>query len=328
MRTLILILLAILALFALRSCLYAVDAGEFVYLTQFGRHVATYDGGNPEEAGLHFKWPWPIESVLRIDRRLQYLDLPGAELLTRDKERGTIDQTLAIDAYVAWRIPTKEDVDLFIRKVGTIAGAQALLDRDVNNELGAAIGQMELADLISVVPGKVDRQRERLRHLLLDQPLPGSTQSLRNKARGEYGIELVDIRLRRSNHPPAVRPAIFERIISERERKVAEYESRGERMAAEIRSQTELEVGKLKANAEGRAIEVRGKADGAADRILNDTALQRPEFYAFLKELEDLQRLLSTGKTVLLLSTKRFKTLSEPPVAPPGAPPVAPMKGM
>jgi membrane protease subunit HflC len=320
MRKLILIAVGVLVLVALRSCLYSVDAGEFVYVTQFGRHVATYDGHNPEEAGLHFKWPWPIETVQRIDRRLQYLDLPGAELLTRERERGTIDQTVTIDAYVCWRIPTREDVDVFIRKVGTVAGAQGLLDRDINNELGAAIGQMELADLISTEPGKVDRQRERLRHLILEQPPPGSTAGLRERARTEYGIEVVDIRLRRSNHPPAVRPAIFERIISERDRKAAEYESRGERLAADIRSQTELEVGKLKANAEGRSIEVRGKADAATDRILSETALQRPEFYAFLKELDDLQRLLSTGKTVLLLSTKRFKTLSEPPPAPPASP--------
>lgn len=322
MRTLLLIVGVILAVLVLRSSLFTVDASEFVYRTQFGAHVATYDGRDANDAGLHFKWPWPIETVQRIDRRLQYLDLPGAELLTRDRERGTIDQTLTLDAYVCWRIATREDVDRFIRRVGSVTGAQALLDRDINNELGAAIGRMELADLISTEPGKVDRERERLREQLLDQPSAGGP-GLRARARQEYGIEVVDIRLRRSNHPPAVRPAIFERIISERDRKAAEYESRGERLAANIRSETELEVGKLKADAEGRSIEVRGKADAAADRILNETQMRRPEFYAFLKELEDLQRLLSTGKTVLLLSTKRFKTLSEPPVAPPA--PVAPL---
>jgi len=76
----------------------------------------------------------------------------------------------------------------------------------------------------------------------------------------------------------------------------------------------------MKANAEGQAIETRGKADASADRILNETQLRRPEFYAFLKELEDLQRMLATGKTILLLSTKRFKTLTEPPTLPPAPP--------
>ncbi len=315
MRTLLGIFGLILLIALVRSSLFTVDAGEFVYRTQFGAHVATYDGSESSDAGLHLKWPWPIESVQRIDRRLQYLDLPGAELLTRDRERGTIDQTLTIDAYVCWRIATRDDVDRFIRKVGTVTGAQALLDRDINNALGAAIGRMELADLISTEPGKVDRERDRLRQTLLDQPSAGGP-GLRERARTEYGIEVVDVRLRRSNHPPAVRPAIFERIISERDRKAAEYESRGERLAANIRSETELEVGKLKADAEGQAIAARGKADATADRILNETQLRRPEFYAFLKELEDLKSLLSTGKSVLLLSTKRFKTLTEPPTPP------------
>jgi len=315
MRTLFWIVGVLIVLAVARSSLFAVDAGEFVYRTQFGAHVATYDGRDPNDAGLHWKWPWPIESVQRIDRRLQYLDLPGAELLTRDRERGGTDQTIALDSFVCWRIATREDVDRFIRKVGTVAGAQALLDRDINNELGAAIGRMELADLISTEPGRVDRERDRLRQQLLDQPSAGGP-GFRDRARSDYGIEIVDIRLRRSNHPSSVRPAIFERIISERDRKAAEYESRGERLAAGIRSATELEVGKMKADAEGRAIEARGKADAAADRILNETQMTRPEFYAFLKELEDLQRLLATGKTVLLLSTKRFRTLTDPPTLP------------
>src|SRR5262245_3347641 len=108
MRTLLWIVGLVVGLALVRSSLFTVDASGFVYRTHFGAHVATYDGRDPNDAGLHWKWPWPIESVQRIDRRLQYLDLPGAELLTRDRERGTIDQTLTIDAYVCWRIATRE----------------------------------------------------------------------------------------------------------------------------------------------------------------------------------------------------------------------------
>ena len=85
-----------------------MDRAEYVYVTQFGRHVATYDGANDEQAGLHFKWPWPIESVQRFDHRLQYFDLPGAELMTRDAQGNTIDKTLTVDAYVCWRIADAE----------------------------------------------------------------------------------------------------------------------------------------------------------------------------------------------------------------------------
>src|SRR5438874_12374961 len=90
------VLLVVLA----RLALFTVDRTEFVYRTQFGRHVATYDGADDAQAGLHLKWPWPIESVQRLDRRLQYFDLPGAELLTRDMKRNTIDKTLTVDDYV------------------------------------------------------------------------------------------------------------------------------------------------------------------------------------------------------------------------------------
>ena len=82
------VLLAVLA----RLCVFTVDRTEFVYLTQFGRHVATFDGADDGQAGLHLKWPWPVQSVQRLDRRLQSFDLPGQELLTRDQAHNTIDK--------------------------------------------------------------------------------------------------------------------------------------------------------------------------------------------------------------------------------------------
>src|SRR5215469_14174973 len=160
--------LLLLAAVALPSALYTVDRTEFVYLTQFGRHVATFDGARDDEAGLHFKWPWPVQSVRRLDRRLQHFDLPGAELLTRDPKRNTIDKTLTIDAYVCWRIADGAGVDRFLRSVGTTAGAQAILGQRINSQLGAAIGQMELDDLISTDPDRVDRARRQLRRHLLE----------------------------------------------------------------------------------------------------------------------------------------------------------------
>src|SRR4051812_5326722 len=210
------LLLLLVAALLVRAALFTVDRTEFVYLTQFGRHVATYDGADDTEAGLHVKWPWPVQSVQRLDRRLQYFDLPGAELLTRDPKRNTIDKTLTLDAYVCWRIAGADSVDPFLRTVASPDGARAILGQRINSELGATIGAMELDDLISTEPGKVDRERERLRQQLLN----GS--GLVATARKKYGIDVVDIRLRRSNHPAAVRQAIFDRIISERNKKVAD----------------------------------------------------------------------------------------------------------
>ena len=316
---------------------FTVDRTEFVYLTQFGRPVHTYDGAKDEEAGLHFRLPWPIESVQRIDRRLQYFDLPGAELLTRDPKKNTIDKTLTIDAYVCWRIADGSSVDRFIRRMGSIDGAKSVLGQRLNGELGAAVGKMELDDLIStdVSPAddkagglRVDRKRDELRTRLLD----GGDQPLRRTAREEWGIEIVDVRLRRTNHPPAVRQAIFDRIISEREKKSADYRSDGEKQAADIKSASDRKVAELRTEADAEAVRLRGEADAEADRIRSDAARQDPQFYTFLNKLEDYKRFLGDNKTMLLLSTHRdlFDALFSPPNPsgpPPAKPPAPPTAG-
>jgi membrane protease subunit HflC len=220
-------------------------------------------------------------------------------------------------------------VDTFIRSVGTPEGARTILVQRINSELGAAIGQMELDDLISAKVNHVDEERAKLRQRLLDE----GSQPLRETARKQFGIEVVDIRLRRANHPEGVRQAIFDRINSERERRVAEYQSKGQQEASRISSENEFKVNKLRAEAEAEAVRLRGQADAEADRIRNTAAQQDPQFYAFLRKLDDYQRILGDNKTMLLLSTHReiFDTLFQPP-SPDGKPtprkdsPANPMK--
>ena len=168
-----------------------------------------------------------------------------------------------------------------------------------------------MRDLFDTDPARVDRQRDRLAHRLLT----GGAPSLRETALGEYGIEVVDVRLRRANHPPAVRDAIFERIRSERAKKAAEHESEGRRLADDILSGADREVREMRARAEGESIRLRGNANAAADRIRSDAQLKDPQFYAFLKKLEEYQRILGDNKTMLLLSTHRelFDLLFSPP---------------
>jgi membrane protease subunit HflC len=319
---LFLVLLVPAAAVLVPMSLFTVDRTEFVYLTRFGRHVATYDGADDSQAGLHVKWPWPVESVLRLDRRLQYFDITGAELLTRDPRGNTIDKTLTLDAFVCWRIADASGVDRFIRAVGTPDGAQAILNQRVSSDLGAAVSRMELGDLITTDPDKVDRERERLRQRLLDEPGAGSTPSLRTTAARDYGIEVVDIRLRRSSHPPAVRQAIFERIRSERDKKSEDYRTLGKREADDIRSRGIREASELKARADAEALRLRGEAEAEADRIRNEAQSKDPQFYAFLRKLEEYQRILGDNKSMLLLSTHRelFDVLFNPP-APGNAPP-------
>jgi membrane protease subunit HflC len=319
MRTFISIAAGIVLLVIARQSVFTVDRTEYAYLTQFGRPVATYDGALADDAGLHLKLPWPVQSVIRLDHRLQHFDLLGAELLTQDPHGNTIDKTLTIDAYVCWRVADKDGVDQFIRAVGTPEQAQILLRQQVSGELGAAVARMELDDLISTQPGRVDKNRTLLRDRLLDgkgfrgEPTlagPG----LRKRALDEYGIEIQDIRVRRINHPPAVSDAIFARIRSERGKKVADYESMGKKEAEDIRTEAERKSREMVAEARAEEARIKGQADADADRIRNEAFQKDPEFYAFLKKLEEYQRILG-DRSVLLLSTHRalFDMLLQPP---------------
>lgn len=306
-------LLAPVVLWVAISSPFTVDATEYVYLTQFGRRIDVFDGGAEGHAGLHFKLPWPIQAVQRLDRRIQTFDLPGAELLTRDPERKTIDKTLTIDAYVSWRIAGQDGADKFVVAVGSLESAQLLLGQRVASELRAAIADLELDDLFSTDRARVDRRRDALHERLIDGV--GSRGSLRVSALKDYGVEVIDVRLRRSNHPAQVREAIFDRIRSERGKKAADYLTEGQRLASQIRSAAEREVTEMKADADARALELRASAEAEADRLRNETQRLDPNFYAMLRKLEDYQRVLGDGKSTLLLSTHRelFDLLYAPP---------------
>lgn len=174
---------------------------------------------------------------------------------------------------------------------------------------------MELEDLISVQPGKVDQQRQHLRQRLLHGDEHEGGDGLQEQARKDYGIEVVDIRLRRSNHPVAVREAIFERIRSERNKKAADYRSEGDQKAKDIKTDAERKVRALLADARAAEQRIKGEADVEADRIRNEAHGRDVQFYTFLKKLEEYQRILGDNKTMLLLSTHRdlFDLLLQPP---------------
>src|SRR5205807_1093091 len=129
--------------------------------------------------------------------------------------------------------------------------------------------------------------------------------ALKRQVRSEYGIELVDIRLRRFSHPAQVRESIFNRIRSERQKKVTEYTEEGKRLASKIDTEAEEKARKVLAEAHYDETKLKGDADAEAMRIRNEAHQKDPEFYAFLKKMEKLQSILGDNKTVLLLSTNR-----------------------
>lgn len=312
MRQFLFILVGIAVVAWLRTAIYTVDYSEFAYVTRFGEPVATRNGEN--EAGLYLKMPWPIDGVLRIDRRLQVADLPAVESLTRDALNQTVDKTLAVDAFVTWRVPESEAVDQFVRTVGTPEQARRVLAPRINGRLASVISTLPLEDLISIAnEEELDKRSERLRAALLGSADEDS--ALQNQVRSEYGIEIVDLRIRRFNYPEAVRTSIAERIRSERARKVADYDSEGRKLAADILSSADKEARTIEAKARAQKQLIEGQADADADRIRNEAQAKDPEFYAFLQKLKAYQVLFSDTRDVLLLSTKHplFDSLLNPP---------------
>src|SRR5262245_50988422 len=215
-----LVLIAVLALLLVGwLSLFTVDRGEYVYLTQFGRHLQTLDGVT--DGGLHFKLPWPINTVQSIDRRLQYFDLPEMELLTHDPERKTIDKTLTVVASVCWKIKDATSVDVFVRRLGTPDRARGVLGEQVRGQLGSLISKKPIDQLAraETKPGP----RAAGGHPARAPPAgggPSEMDKLQEELRAkvpteEYGIQIMDIRLRRINPPAALREAIFARIRSE-----------------------------------------------------------------------------------------------------------------
>jgi modulator of FtsH protease HflC len=214
---------------------------------------------------------------------------------------------------MTWRIPDAAAADRFLRTVGTPDQAKRILTPRISGRLASIISTLPLEEIISIADEAViERRSVKLRQQLLGE---GEAEPLREKVKAEYGIELVDVRIRRLSYPEAVRQSIAERIRSERARKVADYESEGRKRAADILSAADKEARNNESEAKAKKQLLESQADVEADRIRNEAHAQDREFYTFLQKLKAYQTLLSDTRDVLLLSTKNplFDLLLNPP---------------
>lgn len=293
-------------LYLASTCVVFVDETEFALITRMGAKVATVT-----EPGLRFKLPWPIDRVRRradgFDRRLQVLEMRALERITHDKK------ALTVGSFVCWKIDPA-NVDRYFKTVGTIGDANRRLEDLAAAELSAAIGQRRLDQLIRVEAGAQNEDPSEVETMMAEL-----TGRLRQSA-ATLGILVEDVRLRRFNYPTDVKPAIYERIRSERNRFAVQYRSEGDTEAQKIRSQADLERDKLLADAEAEATRIRGKADADKSRILNEAHSKDPEFFALIRTLDAYRKILD-DKTTLILSTDNaiFQMLTQRPASPPAA---------
>lgn len=284
-------LVILLGVVAVRSVL-VVDETEFVIVTDFGRPVAVL-GDDAGEAGLHAIWPW--RSALRIDRRLQVAEPSAREVITRDK------RNLEVVPFLAWRV---SDPARFLRAAGTLDAAADRLDERIAAALSDHVAGMSLENLATT-----DRSTWRLDRLTSDV-----LAAVAGPAREELGVEVVDVRLRRFNHPVEVRPAVFDLIRSERAEEAARLRAEGEAEYRRITSRADRERDEILAESEakGRRIEAGGEAE--ATRILNAAHARDPRFYEFLRTLEAYGSMLDEKATVVLsASSPLLRLLTEGP---------------
>jgi membrane protease subunit HflC len=300
---------------ALTSVLF-VDETELVIVERLGSLSAVYD--NDSDRGLHFKWPWPIETARRFDRRVQLLDLPARELLTRDKKN------ITVDAYVSWRIVDAEPggeagerpIVRFFRAMGDEKTASARLESRVNSVLTARFGQVEFDRLLEVedsetapskgASGMLGQLAEEIRRDV-------QSRSLSDEDLGDQlGIEIVEVGFERLNFPEGNRAAVYERMRSERRKIADRYRAEGLAESQVLRSQAELWAESLLARANADAERIKGEAEAEAARVLNAAHLQDPEFYRVLRTLDGYRRIIHPETTLVLsASSELLKLLTE-----------------
>lgn len=288
-----------------------VDETEFVTVARFGRIVSVFD--RPEQRGLQFKLPWPLDTVRRFDRRLQLLSPQGREAFTHDRKNVTVE------AYVLWRVADGGSKDLlshpvvrFFRSLGSIEIAEARLASRLQSILTEQIGRSELTELLGAkdseaapagTVGPLEKISATIRRELNQRA--DETESLRDR----QGIEIVDVRIRRLNLPAGNMRAVFERMRSERQKIAERYRSAGLAENRMIRSQADRQAGELLAKATAEAERIRGDGDADAIRILNEAHSQDPEFAATLQTLEAYKQILNERTTLVLSASNSLLKL-------------------
>jgi membrane protease subunit HflC len=265
----------------LLASMFVVDETEFAVVMEFGRVIDVL-GDEPDETGLHLKRPWL--SVVKVDRRLRVFDAPGREVITGDKKN------LDVSSFVLWQVA---DPLAFLQGSGTPDQAEARLGERVAAAVSDAIGRVELAALASTEPGRWK----------LDELTTQIQQAVAPLARTELGVDLLDVRLRRFQHPLEVRPAVFELIRSERRQVAARLRAEGEAEHQTITSRADRERETRIAQAEAEADRIRGKAEAEATRLLNEAHAIDPKFYEFLRVLESYKSILDAQTTIVLSSS-------------------------
>ena len=251
-----------------------------LFVVQEVKQAIVLQFGDPKKIitkpGLNFKIPF-IQNVVYIDRRVLYLDNPSEEVIAADQKR------LIVDAFARFKIvdPLK-----FYISVGNERVARSRLATIINSRIRSVLGTQELATLLST---------DRAVHM-------GTIQNDVNTEAQNFGITIVDVRIKRADLPPANSEAIYARMQTERQREAKEFRAQGAEMAAKITSTADKEVTVILANANKQSEIMKGEGDGKRNRIFADAFGRDPQFFGFYRAMQSYEKALIGGDTSLILS--------------------------
>jgi len=282
-RTIIIaIILFVVVVILLAGSVFTVDETEQAIVTQLGKYVRTVT-----EPGLHFKVPF-LQSAHKFEDRVLEYDAAAAKIITSDKKH------LVIDNYARWRIV--DPLKLY-QTVRNEFGAQARLDDIVFSEIREELARHTLTEIVSV-------NRAAL--------MENVGQQCGIKAR-EYGVEVIDVRIKRADLPAEVAHSVYARMKAERQRMAKKYRSEGEEEAVKIKAITDKEKTILLADSYMTAEKLKGEGDAEAIKVYAEAFERDPEFYAFVKTLETYEKSLGQDAIVVLPSDSEFFQYLSPP---------------
>ena len=271
--TIIFLLALVVGGFVLSSAAFTVDETQTAIVIQLGRPV----GDEALGPGLHFKLPL-VQNVVFFDARILDFDAKPEEITTTDKKY------MNVDSYTKWKIVNPLT---FYTKVRTIQGARARLDDIVRSQLRVALGRYTLIEVVShkrqeIMAAVTKRSKE-----LLDP----------------YGIEVLDVRIKRTDLPAENARSIYGRMKAERERQAKQYRSEGREASARIKAAADKERTIILADANKQAEILRGEGDALATKTYADALGQSPDFYAFTRSLEAYRK--GFGKNAKFILTPK-----------------------
>jgi len=292
--TVIAVVLVIAGIFAM-SALFIVDQTELALVLRFGEVRGVIP--NP---GLKMKWPF-IENVIFYENRLLDFEPPPEEVIVSDQKR------LVVDTYTRYRITNPL---LFYQTVNSEVAVRARLSAMVNGSLRRVLGNVTLSALLS-------HERAAIMHQIRDEV------SAQGKS---FGIDVIDVRIRRADLPEENSQAIFARMVSERQQQAAQYRAEGAEAAQTVRANADRERTVILAEAQRDAQRVRGDGDAESIRVYADAFGQDKEFFAFYRSMQAYRDALNGRSTSFVLTPdtgffRFFENLDGTPTKP--APPAA-----